>query len=199
MFFDFSSPFLRVPLPHVTSGELTEQQRLEIISIIMEALLQKEQRSLCKEKNFFLGKLGKLLDGSFLCLAQKGKDTQKWFKSKEQIANILHNKIPRIQEVANSLQEGVVWGSGSIQKRSHWESWEDSTRQKAEGVFRTTAGEKFPMARRPKNLGIVVSNIRVNVVACTILNQRLIVFSFSLTFSKNPSYPKAMCQWSIRL
>ena len=188
MFFNFSSHFLRVPLPHVTSGELTEQQRLEIISIITAALLQKECRSLCKEKKFFLGKLGKLLDGSFLCLAQKGKGTQKWFESKEQIVNILHNKITRIQEVANSLQEGVVW-----------ESREDSTRQKAEGVFRTIAGEKFSMARRPKNLRIVVSNIRANVVACTVLNQRLVVFSFPLTFSKNPSYPRAMRQWSIRL
>lgn len=116
MFFNFSSHFLRVPLKHVTSGELTEQQRLEIISIIMEALLQKECRSLCKDKNFFLGKLGKLCDGSFLCLAQKGKSTQKWFESKEQIANILHNKITRIQEVANSLQEGVVWGSEVFRK-----------------------------------------------------------------------------------
>ena len=66
-------------------------------------------------------------------------------------------------------------------------------RQKAEGVFRTIAGEKFSMARRPKNLRIVVSNIRANVVACTVLNQRLVVFSFPLTFSKNPSEPRAMC------
>ena len=55
------------------------------------------------------------------------------------------------------------------------------------------------MARRPKNLRIVVSNLRANFVAYTVLNQHLIVFSFPLTFSKNPSCPRPMRSWGFRL
>lgn len=51
------------------------------------------------------------------------------------------------------------------------------------------ASEKVPVARRPKNLKIIMSNILVNVAVCIV---QCLIFNFLPTFSKNLLYTRAM-------
>lgn len=54
---------------------------------------------------------------------------------------------------------------------------EEPTRWKANRAPKQTPIEKFPVAGRPKNLRMVVSNIRVNVAVCTVQHLYSLVFS----------------------
>lgn len=63
-------------------------------------------------------------------------------------------------------QKEVVWaesrgggGLGGFRKGQSRTNGAASTRWKARGALRTMSSEKLPMARRLRNLGIVVSNM----------------------------------------